>query len=93
MLRFNVAAVREQGADLLIIVVGDSFGYQPPAAQDEAQQELQTRTSRAGLPGTVVPVWNHGGRMGFLAPRQWHPYFRSIGLEDVARNVNHELSC
>ena len=93
MPRFDVAAVNEQGANLLIIVVGDSFGYRPPAAQREAQRELQSRASRAGLPGTVVPVWDDGGRMGFLAPRQCHPFFRSIGLADVALNVNHELSC
>ena len=93
MLRFDVAAVREQGADLLIVVVGHSFGYRSPAAQNGGQRALQARASRAGLPGTVVPVWNDGGRMGFLAPRQCHPFFRSIGLGDVARNVNHELSC
>ena len=93
MLRFDVAAVNEQGVNLLIIVVGDSFGCQPRAAQHEAQQELQARASRAGLPGTVVSVWNHGGRMRFLAPRQWHPFFRTVGLGDVARNVNHVLSC
>lgn len=50
--------------------------------------------SQAGLAGTVALVWNAGaGRMGYLAPPQWQPFFRSLSLSRVAANINRSLTC
>lgn len=92
MPRLDVAHVREQGVDLIIIPLDHNFGRQSQAQQDQAVTELQMRASTAGLRGTVVPVWDAGsGRMAFIAPRNWHSFFRGIDLRWVAMNINREL--
>jgi hypothetical protein len=92
--RFDVAHIRQQGIDLIIIPLTTSFGSKSPGEQDDITRELQLRARSAGLAGTVVPVWdNGGGRMGFLAPPAWHPFFSSLTLHDVASNVNRGLIC
>ncbi len=92
MERFKISHIRQQGIDLIIVPVNSSFGYTNHIDQSRITQALQSAAMRAGLVGTVVPVWDAGsGRMGFLAPFAWHPFFRSINLEFVARNMNREL--
>lgn len=93
MPRLKIAHVYHQGQTLIIIPLESSFGGNPLARQQEINAELQMRASAAGLVGTVVPVWDGGqGRMAFLAPQNWHPFFRSINLQWVATNLNRELS-
>jgi len=92
MPRFNVAHLREQGVDLIIIPLERSFGFKSEQDQHQAIAELQERSANAGLRGVVVPVWdNGGGRMGFIAPQNWHPFFRSINLRFVTANLNREI--
>ena len=94
MERFEVAHIREQGIDLVITPLDRSFGCKTQAEQNEVQCALQACAMSAGLAGTVVPVWHAGGgRMGFLAPQNFHPFFRGLTLRDVAANINRELSC
>lgn len=89
----QVAHVREQGVDLIIAPLDYTFGCRTPAEQQAAIREIQVRSSVAGLAGTVVPVWDSGGgRMGFIAPRNWHPFFRSLSLSAVWGSVNRQLS-
>ena len=93
MPKFEVAHIKEQGVDLIIIPIEDSFRLKSQKDQDAAIAELQVRASSAGLAGTVVPVWDGGsGRMAFRAPRGFHPFFESINLAVVATNINRELS-
>jgi hypothetical protein len=91
MPRLQVAHVREQGVDLIIVPLNDQFEYNPPQAQNSAVHEIQARATSAGPRGTVVPVWNNGGRMKFIAPRNWHPFFNGLSLNWVAANLNREL--
>ena len=94
MERFDVAHLREQGQDMIIVVVADSFGLKSTTEQNQICAALQACATSAELAGTVVPVWNAGGgRMGFLAPELWHGFFRSIDLSFVAANINKELTC
>jgi len=91
---FDVAHIQEQGVDLMIVPLASSFGSRPTTAQKESMAALQGCARAAGLVGTVVAVWDAGGgRMGFLAPPQWHAFFRSIDLPFVARNINRRLTC
>jgi hypothetical protein len=93
MPHFKVAHIKEQGIDLIIIPLDDDFGRKTQAEQHGIIRELQMRTSSAGLAGTVVPVWDAGGgRMAFIAPPNWHPFFQSISLAHVAANLNREIS-
>ncbi|SNB45459.1 hypothetical protein [Geobacter sp. DSM 9736] len=92
MPRFKVAHIREQGVDLVIIPLDKSFGYKTEDEKDSIVSELQIRASSAGLAGTVVPVWdNGGGRMAFIAPHNWHLFFKSLSLPFIAANINREL--
>lgn len=92
MPRFQVAHIREQGVDLIIIPLNDSFRFKSQTEQNQIISELQLRATNAGLAGTVVPVWDSGGgRMAFIAPPNWHPFFRSINLQFIAANINREL--
>lgn len=89
----KVAHVRQQGVDLVIAPPNPDFGYKTPQEQREIVEEIQRRSRVAGLAGTVVPVWaGGGGRMSFIAPQPWHPFFRSIELRSVWANVNREIS-
>jgi hypothetical protein len=92
MPRFKVAHIREQGTDLIIVPVESAFGARASSTQQQTIDELQSRAAAAGLAGTVVPVWDAGrGRMGFIAPSAWHPFFRSVNLRFVLQNINREL--
>ena len=92
MPRFKVAHIKEQGIDLIIIPLGNSFRIKSEREQRGVIDELRMRAANAGLDGTVVPVWdNGGGRMAFIAPTNWHPFFKSISLPFVATNINREL--
>ena len=89
----KVAHVRQQGVDLVIAPLDPDFGYKTPQDQREIVNEIQLRSRSAGLAGTVVPVWDGGGgRMSFIAPQPWHPFFRSLDLRSVWANVNREIS-
>jgi hypothetical protein len=89
---FKVAHLREQGVDLIIVPVDPSFAGQSREQQDGAIRDLQMSATLAGLKGDLVPVWDGGdGRMGFVAPVPYHPYFRSITLAFVQANLNREI--
>jgi hypothetical protein len=89
--RFKVAHIREQGIDLIITPLDDNFGLKSESDQQDIIDELRTRAAAAGLRGTVVPVWDGGGRMHFIAPQNWHPFFRSLNMGTVLRNINREI--
>jgi hypothetical protein len=92
MPKFKVFHVEEQGVDLIIVPLESSFGHQTTEQQNAPVDELQMRSSAAGLAGGVVLVWDSGsGSMAFLTPQQWHPFFRSINLGWVWANVNREI--
>lgn len=92
MPRYKVAHIKEQGIDLIIIPLDSAFRTKSHEQQNEITLELQKRADAAGLAGTVVPVWDAGGgRMAFIAPQRWHPYFKGIDLAFVVANYNREL--
>lgn len=92
MPRFKIAHVREQGQDMIIVPLDHSFAHKTNADQQAVIDELQAHAIGAGLKGAVVPVWdNGGGRMAFIAPPNWHPFFKSIDLTAVYASLNREL--
>lgn len=92
MPRFKVAHMREQGQDMVIIPLASDFEHKTDQEQRETIDSLQSHSHGAGLKGTVVPVWESSGRMRFIAPRPWHPFFQSISMQQVWANINKELS-
>ena len=94
MVTYDVAHIKEQVIDLIIVVVDSSFGLKTPGEQQRITTALQECATVADLAGTAVPVWDAGaGQMGFFAPTNWRPFFSSIDLAFVAANINRELTC
>jgi hypothetical protein len=91
MAKVAVAHLREQGQDMIIIPLDSDFHLRSANDQELTMLELQQRASSAGLRGTVVPVWMYGGRMHFIAPDLWHPFFRSFPYHAVIANLNREI--
>jgi hypothetical protein len=91
MPRFKVAHVREQGVDPVIIPLESSFGNKLPDEQDQIMAEFQAHSMAAGLAGAVVPVWPQDSSMAFIAPPNWHPFFKSLSVGSVTVSVNKEL--
>lgn len=90
---FEVAHLREQGQDMVIIPLDYDFELKTPSEQQAAVTELQLRARAAGLAGRVVVIWDAGGgRAKFIAPQPWHPFFRNLSLASVVRNINKMLS-
>jgi hypothetical protein len=92
MSHFDIAHIRRGGQDMIIVPLSHDFGLKSSAAQREIIARLQVAARAAGLGGTTVPVWEAGGRMMFIAPQPWHPFFRSIDLGFVAANINKRLT-
>ena len=90
---YKAAHLHEQGQDMIIFPLERSFGNQTQSAQASQLDMLEDRANSAGLRGSAVVVWdNGGGRMGFMGPRAWHPFLRSINLQFVLSNLNQEIS-
>jgi hypothetical protein len=93
MATYQVAHLHEQGVDLIIVPLNSSFGYKSQGEQNEIIGSLQLCARSAGLGGTVVPVWREGNGYRFIAPPNWHNYFRSLTYDWILANINRELTC
>jgi hypothetical protein len=93
MAKFKIAHIRQQGIDLIIVPLESSFGHKSDQDQSETIASLQLYARSAGLAGTVVPIWREGGGHRFIAPPNWHAFFKSLGWNDVMANINKELTC
>lgn len=93
MTTLDVAHVREQGIDMIIVPLDHSFNHKTSAQQNAARTEIQARANSAGLRGAVALVWDAGGgRTAFLAPTNWQRFFQSVNLRWVMAKLNRELS-
>lgn len=91
--RFNIAHIREQGVDMIIVPLDSSFGHKPTSAQHETIDSLQAYATSAGLAGRVVVVWQEGNGHRFIAPPNWQPFFKSLGWGQIMASINKELVC
>jgi hypothetical protein len=87
----KVAHLHEQGVDMIIAPLDDSFEYKPEADKRRAIAELQLRSQAAGLRGRVVPVWPKNGGMAYIAPDNWRPFFNGLSLQAVWASINREI--
>jgi len=92
MATFKIAHIKEQGQEMIIVPVNPTFGRKSRTEQQQTMDALSFAARSAGLAGTVVTIWSDGHRMGFIAPRPWHPFFQSTGIYSlVMANINREL--
>ncbi|MDE8603935.1 hypothetical protein M3I01_013610 [Marinomonas sp. RSW2] len=90
---YEVAHIREQGQDMIIIPVSSSLSNMSNTKQNELRDSLQLYARDAGLAGEVCLVWETGNRFYFIAPNLWHPFFKGMSMNFVARNINKKLTC
>ncbi len=94
MAKYKIAHIKEQGIDLIIAPLDSSFGHRTSAEQQDFIDVLQICATSAGLAGAVVPIWKSGNTVKFIAPPNWHPFFKSPGIyQRVISNINRELTC
>jgi hypothetical protein len=92
MPRYRVAHIKEQNVNLIIVPLDASFGQKTNEEMNAVTADLQEHASSAGLAGTVVPVWDNGaGQMAFMAPSNFQPFFKGIGLNQVMTMLNKEI--
>lgn len=91
MPRFEVAHIHQPGQDMVIVLLERAFGRAPDREQQGIILELQARSRAAGMRGTVVPVWDEGGRLGSIPPQPWRLFFESITPQWLAANLNKQL--
>ncbi len=91
--KYKVAHLLEQGVNIIIVPLDSSFGSKTSSQQEEIIESLQICASSAGLAGGVVPVWQSGSRMNFIAPKNQHAFFKSISWNFIMQNINKELTC
>jgi hypothetical protein len=90
---FQVASLRREGQDVIIIPVDRSFGKRSSGEQARIQEAFQKSAASVDMPGVVVPVWEDAsGRMAFRAPPPWHDFLKSIDMVYVATALNRTLS-
>ena len=92
MEQFEIAHIREQGVDLIIVPLDTEFGDQDSEAQQATVVMLQEAAQVAGLAGTVVPIWRVGNSHNFIAPKMWHPFFASLPYNRVIASLNKVLT-
>ncbi|HEX9728609.1 MAG TPA: hypothetical protein VGA37_08900 [Gemmatimonadales bacterium] len=93
MTTLEIAHIREQGQEMIIVPLDRTFASKSPGQREMVLRALQFSAAAARLAGTVVPVWDAGGgRMGFIAPRPWHPFFGSLDLRRVQAILNRRLT-
>ncbi len=94
MASYDVAHIREQGQNMIIVFVDRSVGSKSKLEQTGIANSIEACACAAGLAGCVVLVWNDGfGRMAFFGPTPWHPFLRSVTFEYLAANINKRLTC
>jgi predicted class III extradiol MEMO1 family dioxygenase len=89
--RFQVAHIREQGQDLIVIFVSDAMHYEPDTERSKALLSLQIASRRAGLAGAVVLVWEYAGQMEVFCHTAFHNFFQSVPYQLLAANINKTL--
>ncbi|MBS3652452.1 hypothetical protein KEU06_28085 [Pseudaminobacter sp. 19-2017] len=89
----EIAHIREQGQDMIIAALDDSFEQKTEIQRRFVLGEIQLAARDAGLRGIVVVIWQAAdGEMRFMAPRQWQPFLRSIDIGRVLGKLNRTLT-
>lgn len=89
---FNIAHIREQSEDMIIVPLDSNFENQTPVQQAAFMADLQRRARTAGLAGTVVLIWETGSRTKFIGPQPWHSFLKGLSMLQVQQSLNKTLS-
>jgi hypothetical protein len=92
MPKYRVAHIHEQGQDMIIFPLEAKFGHLTQSDREQELAALGFQANKAGLRGAAVAVWDAGGgRIAFMGPQPWHPFFQGLSLQFVRANLNKEI--
>jgi hypothetical protein len=92
--QFQVAHLKVQNVDVVVVFVNSSVGQRSFQDQQQLVATLQVCASAAGLAGNVVLVWMDPlGRLNFVAPPNQHPFFKSVTYQYLYAHINKTLTC
>ncbi len=89
---FDLAHLNQQGQNMLLFALDSNFGNKTNGDQNAILNELEDRAHAAGLAGRAAIFWRHGSHEHFMGPKPWHPFLRSLSVNDVLRNTNKTIS-
>jgi hypothetical protein len=93
---YQIAHIHKDGQDIIIFPL-ESLDSRNDMELAAICDSLQFFATDAGLKGIVCIVWQRGGVFKYLAPREWQPFFDSIGsaggLALVQTMLNRTLTC
>jgi hypothetical protein len=91
---YDVACFRDQGLDVIVVVVDAAVGRMKSSDQSAAWAQMQIWASDAGLDGTVVLLWRAApGRVGYLDPHHRNRFLNDVTPAVLARITNIQLTC
>ena len=91
---FDVAHLRIQNVDVVIVFLNQTFDRKSQQEQNEVSNALQVCSQQAGLAGNVVLVWTDSlKRFKFLAPSNQHAFFRTADYRQLYAQINKRLTC
>lgn len=89
---FDVAFVRIDGRDLVLVPVHPRFGMKTAAGMHAFVGRVQKLTAAAGLAGEVLPVWDDGdGGLLAFARTTVLPALTRLSWKSIRRHVNVRL--
>lgn len=89
---FQVAHIKHDGQDVILVLVTNSFASNTTAKKNEIYAAMQSAATSAGLAGGVVLVWDQSGRPVSWGPTAWQSYLSSITWDYILSNVNRSLT-
>jgi len=73
---------------MILVPLDDDFGRRSERDKAVTVDQIQRAATSANMRGSVAALWNGG----FIGPRPWHPFLRSVDLNWVLSQINRELS-
>lgn len=91
--RYNVAHVRHQNSNMVIVVVGPGFFNGSRADQNRWFTGIEQCVKSLNYAGQTLLVGNVNGRFYFHGPNSWHNFLRTINMNWVNARINKWISC
>jgi hypothetical protein len=92
MPRYEIAHIREQGQDIIIFALDQSFGHQSEDDQLATLADFSRRCRGANLRGQVAILWPSGAQTRFIGPQIWYSYLESINIAYAISQRNRWIS-
>ncbi len=90
---FEVAYVKQQGTNLIIVFVTSYFHDLTFEQQCTLAEEAGKSSKASGMRGQVAFVWKDGsGKMGFWAPKEFEGFFNKLNPLVLAKSFNRKLT-